>query len=33
MRRTDIVNALVAQGYKAEAKETIKNGVVFKKRF
>lgn len=29
MRRTDIINALVAQGYKAEAKETIKNGVVF----
>lgn len=29
MRRTDIINALVAQGYKAEAKETIKNGVIF----
>ena len=29
MRRTDIINALVARGYKAEAKETIKNGVVF----
>ena len=29
MRRTDIINALVAQGYKAEAKETVKNGVVF----
>ena len=29
MRRTDIINALVAQGYKAEAKETIKNGFVF----
>ena len=29
MRRTDIIAALVARGYKAEAKETIKNGVVF----
>lgn len=29
MRRTDIINALVAKGYKAEAKETIKNGVIF----
>lgn len=29
MKRNDIVNALVAQGYKAEARETIKNGVVF----
>ena len=25
MRRTDIIAALVARGYKAEAKETIKN--------
>ena len=29
MRRNDIVTALIAQGYKAEAKETVKNGVIF----
>lgn len=29
MRRIDIINALVAQGYQAEAKETVKNGIVF----
>lgn len=29
MKRNDIVNALIAQGYKAEARETVKNGVVF----
>ena len=30
MRRTDIVEALVAMGYKAEAQESVKNGVVYK---
>lgn len=29
MRRQDIVTALIAQGYRAEAKETVKNGVIF----
>ena len=29
MKRQDIVNALIAQGYKAEARETVKNGVIF----
>ncbi len=30
MRRTDIVEALVAMGYKAEEQESVKNGVVYK---
>lgn len=29
MRRTDIINVLVAKGYKAEAKDSVKNGVIF----
>ena len=29
MKRTDIVNALISRGYKAEARETVKNGVIF----
>lgn len=29
MRRTDLVNGLVARGYKAETTEKVKNGVIF----
>lgn len=29
MRRTDLVNGLVARGYKAEVTEKVKNGVIF----
>ena len=29
MKRNDIINGLVAMGYRAEAQESIKNGVVF----
>ena len=29
MRRTDIVNALIAKGYQAEEKNSVKNGVIF----
>ena len=29
MKRSDIVEALIALGYKAEAHETVKNGVIF----
>lgn len=29
MRRTDIVNALIARGYEAEEKDSVKNGVIF----
>ena len=29
MKRSDIVEALIALGYKAEEHETVKNGVIF----
>ena len=29
MKRTDIVNALIARGYEAEEKDSVKNGVIF----
>lgn len=29
MRRTEIINELIARGYKAEARENIKNGVLY----
>ena len=29
MKRTDIVNALIARGYRAEEKDSVKNGVIF----